>query len=65
MSTRHVCTGGCNGSVSEEEFNAGKTTCGTESCANHGQPFEKRTVCDKCGEESEEGEEHNCGSSET
>jgi len=60
MSTRYVCTGGCNGAVSEEEFQAGKTACGTEGCAHHGQPFEKQMDCDNCGAECKEGENHAC-----
>ncbi|MEK7532503.1 MAG: hypothetical protein AAB579_02790 [Patescibacteria group bacterium] len=61
MSTQYVCTGGCGGAVSEEEFSGGKTACGTEGCANHAQPFEKRIVCDACGGQSAEGEAHSCG----
>ncbi|MDO8435710.1 MAG: hypothetical protein Q7S89_03470 [bacterium] len=61
MATRYVCTGVCGGSVSEEEYNEGKTTCGAETCPNFQQPFEKRMVCDACGVEYKEGEEHSCG----
>jgi len=63
MSVRFVCNGGCGGSVSEEEFGGGKTACGTEGCASHGQSFEKRLVCDHCGGQSSDGEEHSCGTS--
>ena len=61
MSTQYICTGGCGGAVSEEEFDGGTQSCGAESCQNHGQPFEKRIMCDACGGQSEEGEEHSCG----
>lgn len=37
--TRYICTGECGGSVSEEEFKAGKNTCAAEGCSKHGQPL--------------------------
>ena len=38
---KYICTGTCGGSVTEEEYNAGKHVCGTEGCAHEGQPFER------------------------
>jgi hypothetical protein len=49
MKTVYVCTGGCRGKVSAEEYAAGKTTCGTEGCPNFGHTFEKREECEICG----------------
>ena len=40
--TIYVCTGGCGGKVTEEEYKSGKTTCGDPNCPKHGQPFDKR-----------------------
>ena len=54
----YVCTGGCGGKVSEEEYEAGKTTCGTQSCPNFGKLFEKRLVCGQCQAEYKPEEEH-------
>ena len=39
---RYVCEGTCGGSVSEEEYNAGKTTCGAGDCPKHGQPLVRK-----------------------
>jgi len=39
--TRYICTGSCGGSVSEQEYESGKKTCGAKSCEKHGQPLEK------------------------
>jgi len=36
---RYVCKESCKGSVSEEEFNAGKKTCAAEGCDNFGKPL--------------------------
>ena len=58
MKTVYVCTGGCGGKVTEEEYNSGKTTCGTDSCVNHGKPFEKRMECEQCGALVKEDEKH-------
>jgi len=60
MGVKWICTGGCGGEVTDEEYKAGKTTCGSDTCARHGQPFEKRMVCDDCGAVFKEGEEHSC-----
>jgi hypothetical protein len=38
---RYVCEA-CGGSVSEEEYAAGKTTCATDGCAKKGQPFVRK-----------------------
>lgn len=46
---RYVCTGTCGGSVNEEEYQAGKTTCGTSGCTKEGQPFTRRE--DAAGED--------------
>ncbi len=42
MAVHYVCTGGCGGSVTQEEYNDGKTTCGDEDCEKYGQPFERK-----------------------
>ena len=55
---KYICTGGCGGSVTEEQYDAGKTVCGTPSCPKYGQPFEKRMYCSVCGQELKEGESH-------
>jgi hypothetical protein len=34
---RYVCTGTCNGSVSEEEFKRGKSKCATKGCNRYGK----------------------------
>ena len=39
---RYACEGTCGGSVSEEEYNAGKTTCGAGDCPKHGQPLVRK-----------------------
>ena len=36
---RYVCQGTCGGSVSEEEYAAGKHVCGTPGCTHEGKPF--------------------------
>lgn len=61
MKTVYVCTGGCGGKVSAEDYAAGKTTCGTEGCVKHGQPFESRQECEQCGAvlAESEAQEHN------
>jgi len=38
---QYVCEA-CGGSVSEEEYAAGKTTCATEGCSHKGQPFVRK-----------------------
>ena len=38
----YVCEGSCGGSVTEEEFDQGKTTCAAEDCEKHGQPLVRR-----------------------
>ncbi len=58
VETKYVCTGECGGSVSEAEYAAGKTTCGTATCSRFGQPFEKKTHCVDCGAEIKDGEAH-------
>lgn len=54
----YICTGGCNGKVTEEEYNAGKRTCGDPNCPKYGQPFEKRLKCEECGVEYKAEEQH-------
>lgn len=51
---RYICTGSCGGSVSEEEFIAGKNTCASPNCEKHGQPLEKNVECPECGANSED-----------
>ncbi len=36
---KYACNGTCGGSVTEEEYIAGTTVCGTEGCTMLGQPF--------------------------
>ena len=55
---KYVCTGGCGGSVTEEEYNSDNTVCGTLTCPKHGQPFEKKIYCVVCGQELTAGEVH-------
>jgi len=59
---RYVCTGGCGGSVSAEEYEAGTTTCGAETCEKHGEPFDKRAVevCPTCNKWYAPGTAHVC-----
>lgn len=58
MKTVYVCTGGCGGKVSAEEYAVGKTTCGAADCSKHSQPFDVRQECETCGALSLEGETH-------
>ena len=39
---KYVCEGSCGGSVTEEEFESGKTTCAAKDCENHGKPLIKK-----------------------
>ncbi len=55
---KYICTGGCGGSVNEEEYNAGKTVCGDPNCPKYGQPFEKRIHCVECEQDAPEGQDH-------
>jgi hypothetical protein len=34
---RYLCEGTCGGSVSEDEFNAGKNVCATDGCPKKGK----------------------------
>lgn len=43
MAAEYVCPS-CGGKVSEAEYQAGKTTCQTASCARMGQPFERKEI---------------------
>lgn len=58
MKSVYICTGGCGGKVSAEEYAAGKTTCGATDCPKHGQPFEVRHECETCGAVVREDEAH-------
>ena len=40
---RYVCPA-CGGSVSEAEYQTGKTMCQTPGCSRIGQPFERREM---------------------
>lgn len=40
--TRYVCEGTCGGSVSEEQFKAGKNVCATDGCPNKGKPLVRK-----------------------
>ncbi len=57
---RYVCTGECQGSVSEEEYKQGKNKCAAPDCDKHGEPLELRFHCKKCGVNYREGVTHNC-----
>ena len=54
----YVCTGGCGGQVSQAEYEAGKTICGTTDCPHYQKPFEKRLRCTECEAFVEEGHTH-------
>ena len=58
IETKYICTGGCGGEVTKEEFEAGETTCGTEGCPHHGKTFEQRLYCTECKAFVEEGHSH-------
>lgn len=62
LTTMYVCTGGCEGRVTEEEYREGKTMCGAATCAKHGQPLTRMRVCGVCGAEYAEGTTHACAS---
>jgi len=57
---RYFCEGGCGGSVSEEEFEKGKTTCGASTCPDHGKPFIRKHQCPKCEKWLKEEEHCDC-----
>lgn len=61
MKTVYVCTGGCGGKVSAEDYALGKTTCGTDGCTKHGQQFDERKECEVCSAVlvEEEAQAHN------
>ncbi len=42
MAVRYVCTGGCGGSVSEEQYKNGKRTCGAKDCKKYGKSFDRK-----------------------
>ena len=57
---RYFCDGGCGGSVNEEEFEAGTTTCGAHSCPDYGKPFVKKEKCLTCEQWQGPGEHCAC-----
>jgi len=61
MAVVYICTGACHGAVTEETYNSGKTTCGTDSCNKFDQPFEKRIQCESCeASAAKDGKVHFC-----
>ena len=60
MKPIYVCTGGCGGKVSAEQYAEGKITCGTPGCPKHGQSFDARQECEVCGAtiSTEQAREH-------
>lgn len=56
----YVCTGGCEAVISREQYDEGLVKCGADGCGHHGQPFEKRFKCAKCGQLYKEEESHTC-----
>ena len=58
--THYGCTGSCGGEVTEEQFRAGKQTCGDKTCDKYGEPLEKMKYCSACSEyyTSESADEH-------
>jgi hypothetical protein len=50
VKTHYGCKGSCGGEVTEEQFNAGKKTCGDKSCDQYGKPLEKMSYCSGCSE---------------
>ncbi len=58
MQTIYICTGGCGGTVTADEYATGKTTCGAASCPHFGKPFETRQECETCGALVKPGEPH-------
>jgi hypothetical protein len=49
--THYGCTGSCGGQVTEEQYIAGKKTCGDKSCDQYGKPLQKMEHCMGCGED--------------
>jgi hypothetical protein len=45
------CAGSCGGQVTEEQYKAGKTTCGDKSCDMYGKSLQKMEHCAGCGED--------------
>jgi hypothetical protein len=42
------CPGGCGAEITEDQFQAGQTTCQDESCERCGEPFEEMQYCPGC-----------------
>jgi hypothetical protein len=40
----YICTGSCGAHISQDEFDGGLTTCGTEGCTMHGHPFTEESA---------------------
>jgi len=58
VEARYFCTGTCGAVITEEQYNAGLTRCGTNTCNMHNEPFEKGLYCPTCERritESEQG----------
>ena len=56
--TVYVCTGTCQAEISEEQYKAGLTKCGAETCDKKGVPFDKRLKSDTCAEIYQETQTH-------
>ncbi|MBD3378987.1 MAG: hypothetical protein GF408_00800 [Candidatus Omnitrophica bacterium] len=57
---RYVCPGSCGWSVSEKEYDKGKTICQAPACEKHGEPLEKKLYCPECGIYFDEDAAHTC-----
>ncbi len=56
----YICTGGCGAVISQEQYDNGLQSCGTEGCPHKGHAFEKRMKCARCGASYKEDEHHEC-----
>lgn len=54
----YICTGGCGGKVTQEQYEGGIQTCQAKDCPKYGQPFDKRLQCEECGVEYKPEEQH-------
>lgn len=45
----YVCLGACQAVITEEEYNAGLTACGNDTCDLKGQPFVKGHKSEETG----------------
>lgn len=61
METHYICTGGCGGKVTEEEYMKGANVCQADGCPHKGQPLERRVWCAECQAHFREEENHKHG----